>query len=582
MAEDGRKKNICFSVVAAGYEAVYGTGNVHIWRPTLDLCRVREIPIDELYLLVPGNWEYLMPDLQRDIIAVSPHTKIEVLSIEDMQIIDFAHQYSFFSKVFKKHIVDAPDRKYYINLPPGRGHFLYFCILSIIYTSGLPLEFFFVFPDGQYFVGNPDHDSWLALARSFDVGQVSGGALNREIEVKNRQFKNLLERVEQVARVSSAPLLFSGESGTGKSQLARSIYQLKKESAGLEGPLVEVSCAALRGDSALSALFGHVKGAYTNAVQSRRGLLLQAHRGVLFLDEIGEMDLDSQALLVKALEEKTFLPVGADVPVYSDFQLICGTNRSLAAEVAQGGFRSDLFARINLWNFELPPLRERAEDIEANLDFEIKRLRSELKRKVEFHPDAREAFLEFATSPQALWLGNFRDFSSAITRMGTLAPKGIIGMGAVRKEKEYLLRMWEEAAPVTDVAALPTTLTGLAALPAAPAGSAAFTAAPKAAPPTVLPAAPPAAPNAPGAFETPVFPLLGSLAASGRIPAEILEQDYFTNAQLEGVLKICLQSPSLQAAGPRVYGAGNSPARQGNRLSKYLTGHGISWRRLKG
>ncbi len=552
MPESGRKKNICFSVVAAGYEAVYGTGNVHIWRPTLDICRIREFPIDELYLLVPGHWEYLMPDLQRDIAAVSPRTKIEVMCIEDMEIIDFASQYSYFSKIFKKHIVHAPDRKYYINLPPGRGHFLYFCILSIIYTFNLPLEFFFVFPDGKYFVGNPDHDSWQALARSFDVGQVSGGALNRDIEVRNERFKNLLERVEQVARVSSAPLLFSGESGTGKSQLARSIYQLKKEAAGLEGPLVEVSCAALRGDSALSALFGHVKGAYTNAVQSRRGLLLQAHRGVLFLDEIGEMDLDSQALLVTALEEKTFLPVGADVPVYSDFQLICGTNRPLAAEVARGNFRPDLFMRINLWNFELPPLRERTEDIEANLDFELKRLQHELKRKVAFQAEARADFLDFAASTQALWLGNFRDFSSAVTRMGTLAHKCVIDKNAVQAEKEYLLRMWAEAAPLAQ-----EERTACSALLDVP----------------------PASPDSTGHSG---FAMLESLAASGRIPAEILEQNCFTKVQLEGVLQICLQSPSLLEAGTRVYGADKSPARQGNRLSKYLTGHGINWRRLKG
>src|SRR5439155_20463350 len=181
----------------------------------------------------------------------------------------------------------------------------------------------------------------------------------------------LIERIEHVAIASKAPLLLMGPTGAGKSQLARRIYELKKARHQISGPFVEVNCATLRGDAAMSALFGHVKGAFTGAVQSRPGLLRTADKGVLFLDEIGELGLDEQAMLLRAVEDRTFFPVGSDKEVKSEFQLIAGTNRNLGGRVKSGEFREDLLARINLWTFALPGLRERPEDIAPNLQFEL-------------------------------------------------------------------------------------------------------------------------------------------------------------------------------------------------------------------
>src|SRR4030095_7720389 len=130
-----------------------------------------------------------------------------------------------------------------------------------------------------------------------------------------------------------------------KSQLARRIYELKKARHQVTGAFVEVNCATLRGDAAMSALFGHVKGAFTGALKDRAGLLRAADGGVLFLDEIGELGRDEQAMLVRALEEKRFSPFGSDVEVSSDFQLIAGTNRELLPAVREGRFREDLLAR---------------------------------------------------------------------------------------------------------------------------------------------------------------------------------------------------------------------------------------------
>ena len=124
-------------------------------------------------------------------------------------------------------------------------------------------------------------------------------------------------------------------------------------------------------------------------------------------------------MLLRAIEEQTFLPVGADAPVTSRFQLLAGTNRDLRADVRAGRFREDLLARIDLWAFELPALRERLEDLEPNLEFELARLQQRTGRRVTFNKEARERFLAFATSPSSAWTSNFRDFGAAVTRLGT-------------------------------------------------------------------------------------------------------------------------------------------------------------------
>jgi transcriptional regulatory protein RtcR len=192
----------------------------------------------------------------------------------------------------------------------------------------------------------------------------------------------------------------------------------------------------------MSTLFGHRKGAFTGAAGDRPGLLRSADRGLLFLDEIGELGPDEQAMLLRALEERRFLPVGADAEVGSNFQLIAGTNRDLRRQVGEGGFRDDLLARIDLWTFCLPPLRDRPEDIEPNLDFELERFAARASRLVSFSKEARERYLAFAAAPQAAWSGNFRDLSASVTRMATLANAGRISLPIVEHEISRLLAAW--------------------------------------------------------------------------------------------------------------------------------------------
>jgi transcriptional regulatory protein RtcR len=245
-----------------------------------------------------------------------------------------------------------------------------------------------------------------------------------------------------VASRTRAPILLMGPTGAGKSQLARRIFELKRLKRMVSGALVEVNCATLRGDGAMSALFGHKKGAFTGAASDRPGLLRAADGGMLFLDEIGELGLDEQAMILRAIEDKRFLPVGADREAHSDFQLVAGTNRDLARRVLEGRFREDLFARLNLWTFALPALADRREDIAPNLDYELDRHSEREGERIAFNKEARERYLAFAVSAQARWRGNFRDLAASVTRMATFSPKGRIDIDVVASEIERLDRLW--------------------------------------------------------------------------------------------------------------------------------------------
>jgi transcriptional regulatory protein RtcR len=262
--------------------------------------------------------------------------------------------------------------------------------------------------------------------------------LKSGIETRNATFNRLIEQIERVAIASKSPMLITGPTGAGKTRLARRIYELKRRREQITGEFVEVNCATLRGDQAMSTLFGHVKGAFTGASNNRPGLLMAAHNGLLFLDEIGELGLDEQAMLLRAIEERRFLPVGADRESESDFQLLAGTNRDLQQAVIDGTFREDLLARINLWTFRLPGLAERREDIEPNLDYELQRISDATGHRVSMSKEARAAFLKWAMSADARWAGNFRDLNAAVVRMTTLAHSGRISVADVEDERQRL------------------------------------------------------------------------------------------------------------------------------------------------
>jgi transcriptional regulatory protein RtcR len=307
---------------------------------------------------------------------------------------------------------------------------------------------------GSYHIIDLDLSRYDQIASRFAKEAQDGIAyLKGGIETRNTAFNYLISQIEQVSIKSTEPMLLTGATGAGKSRLAKRIYELKKQRGQVTGQLVEVNCATLRGDNAMSALFGHVKGAFTGAINPRLGLLREANKGLLFLDEIGELGLDEQAMLLRAVEDKVFMPLGGDKAVSSDFQLIVGTNRDLFEQVRLGKFREDLLARINLWTYQLPSLKQRMEDLEPNIEHELQQFTIKAGHKVSFNKAAREQYLQFAHSPQALWRANFRDLNSSITRMATLAIGGRITEQLVAEEMGRLQSSWAgflQSVPVDD------------------------------------------------------------------------------------------------------------------------------------
>ena len=197
-----------------------------------------------------------------------------------------------------------------------------------------------------------------------------------------------------------------------------------------------MNCATLRGDGAMSALFGHVKGAFTGARRTaRRACLRAADGGVLFLDEIGELGLDEQAMLLRAIEEKRSCRSAPTARSRATSSCIAGTNRDLARPCAAGTFREDLLARINLWTFRLPGLRERPEDIEPNLDYELERWTRDARRRAS-RSTARRASASSRSPPRPSAAGPATSATStrAVMRMATLAAGGRITAQVVDEE----------------------------------------------------------------------------------------------------------------------------------------------------
>ena len=232
-------------------------------------------------------------------------------------------------------------------------------------------------------------------------------------------IKEKLELIERVAPTDSSVLIL-GESGVGKELFAE---QLHLKSSRNQGPFIRVNCAALPEGLLESELFGHVKGAFTDAVQNRRGRFELADGGTIFLDEIGDLPLKLQAKLLRVLQQKTFERVGSSDSVTVDVRIVAATNRDIEALVESGEFRSDLYYRLNVLPFYIPPLRQRKEDIPVLADYFLKKFSRETKKQFRgFMDEAIELMLSYS------WPGNVRELENAVERACVIAKDKYIGV----------------------------------------------------------------------------------------------------------------------------------------------------------
>jgi transcriptional regulatory protein RtcR len=423
------------------------------WRPNVAMCMHEDLLVRRLVLLTEPRYDKLFAQVVEDIAKVSPETTIERRDLGLADPWDFEEVFDALYRQARELALDPEREDVLVHMTTGT-HVAQICLFLLTETRHFPARLLQTGPPppnqkvpGTWQLIDLDLSRFDRLARRFAQERAHGESLLKSgIRTQNAAFNALIARIERVAPLSKAPMLLMGPTGAGKSQLARRIHELKKQRHQLGGAFVEVNCATIRGDGAGSLLFGHKKGAFTGALQDRAGLLRAADGGLLFLDEIGELGLDEQAMLLRALEEKRFLPLGSDKEVGSDFQLIAGTNRDLGEAVAAGAFREDLLARINLWTFRLPGLRGRLEDVEPNVDYELERWSQQVGRRVHFSAEARARYLAFATSPAAAWRGNFRDLNGSITRLCTLADAGRITEAEVDTEIARLQADWRRGA----------------------------------------------------------------------------------------------------------------------------------------
>jgi transcriptional regulatory protein RtcR len=530
------KKTVIMGFLGTQLDSGRGSQRWERWRPTVALSQHQDLQIDRMELFYaqrPDRYrDQLLAQVRADIAASSPSTVVNMIELAIQDPWDFGEVYAALFDFAKGYDFKPDEEQYWLHITTGT-HVAQICLFLMAEARFFPGVLLQTSPPRKQDVGNPgayalidlDLSKYDQIATRFATDEANAVSfLKSGIATKNNRFNILIEEIERVSIRSKSPMLLMGPTGAGKSFLAKRVFELKRARQQLNGSFVEVNCATLRGDGAGSTLFGHVKGAFTGAMGERAGLLRTAHKGLLFLDEIGELGIDEQAMLLKAIEEKKFFPVGGDKEVESDFQLIAGTNRDLRDEVAAGRFREDLFARINLWTYQLPSLAERSEDIEPNLEYSLAQYSRENGQMVRFNKEAKRRYMAFAESGEASWLGNFRDLSASVTRMATLAESGRISEAMVEAEVLRLRDLWRGTGRVS-------------------AGA-----------------------------DDDLQKYLGVDA--------VAKIDLFDKYQLTAVIAICRSAKSLSEAGRTLFAASRSTRESTNdadRLRKYLARFGLSW-----
>lgn len=497
------------------------------WRPSVQLCAHAGFSVDRLELIHDQRHYHLACNVAAAIGKLSPETEVRLVRIDMADPWDFQEVYGKLYDFAAAYGFDEDRERYHVHLTTGT-HVAQICWFLLTESRHVPARLVQTgpprnggAPEGTLDVIDLDLARYNALQRRFEAAARDNTALLLGgVETASPAMQALAERLDLVATASDAPILLLGEAGTGKSALAAHIHELKLVRRRIKGRLVQVNCATLRGDSALPSLLGQRRAA-TGAVGSERpGFLREADGGVLFLDQIDALQPQEQAALLQVIETGRYCPVGSEAEVTARFHLVAAASSDSGALVRSGRLRPDLHARLSQWVFRLPPLRERREDIAAQILALIDASERRLDRKTGFNTDALDRYLRFARDPATPWPGNLRDLQASVHRMAVLAERGRITTPMVENEIATLTGQWRAAERDTDAALL-----------------------------------------------------AGVLDDPGRL-------DEFDRAQLASVVRICRQCSNLSAAGRRLFSVSRQEKASQNdadRLRKYLARFGLDW-----
>jgi transcriptional regulatory protein RtcR len=498
------------------------------WRPSVQLCAHLDFPVDRLELIHDGRHYHLACNVAADIGRLSPETEVRLVRIDMADPWDFQEVYGKLYDFAADYGFDEDRERYHIHLTTGT-HVAQICWFLLAESRHVPARLVQTgpprgeaAPNGTLDVIDLDLARYNALQRRFEAAAREHSALLMGgIETTSPELRELATRLDRVVGASDAPILLVGEAGTGKSDLAVRLHELKLVRRRVKGRLVQVNCATLRGTGALAALYGQ-RRVMGQPGSERSGLFREADGGVLFLDRVEELGPEEQSALLQVLETGRYCPLGSDAEVTARFHLVVTSGMEMPDLIRGNRLRSELLARLSQWVFRLPPLRERRGDIGPLLLRLMEDSERTLGTKTGFNADAWSVYLRFAHDPATSWPGNLRDLQASAHRMAVLAERGRVTLSMVEAEIATLQAQWKAAA--------------------------------------------------------------GNADADADLLDEVLPDpsalDEFDRAQLATVIRACRDSVSLSAAGRRLFAVsrqGKTSQNDADRLRKYLARFQLDW-----